>query len=93
MQRFFLLLCFSLMAACAKPHPLDTLEPGEHGRVVRTPMGMRWCWTLVGACALPASKPLPGPMSSVPESPSSKRPGACWKTWPSAGKSSSSMAA
>ena len=35
MQRFFLLLCLSLVAACAKPHPLDALEPGEHGRVVR----------------------------------------------------------
>lgn len=29
---FFLIL---LLAACAKPHPLDGLEPGEHGRVVR----------------------------------------------------------
>lgn len=35
MQRFFLLFWLSLLAACAKPHPLDTLEPGEHGRVVR----------------------------------------------------------
>lgn len=39
MQRF-LLLCFwlvwlGLLAACAKPHPLDALQPGEHGRVVR----------------------------------------------------------
>lgn len=39
MQRFFL-LCFwlvwlGLLAACAKPHPLDALQPGEHGRVVR----------------------------------------------------------
>jgi micrococcal nuclease len=35
MQRFFLFLWIVLLAACAKPHPLDALEPGEHGRVVR----------------------------------------------------------
>ena len=35
MQRFFLFLWIALLAACAKPHPLDALEPGEHGRVVR----------------------------------------------------------
>jgi endonuclease YncB( thermonuclease family) len=35
MQRFFLLLCLGLLGACAKPHPLDALQPGEHGRVVR----------------------------------------------------------
>jgi endonuclease YncB( thermonuclease family) len=35
MQRFFLLLWLCLLAACAKPHPLDALQPGEHGRVVR----------------------------------------------------------
>jgi endonuclease YncB( thermonuclease family) len=35
MQRFLLLTCLALLAGCAKPHPLDGLEPGEHGRVVR----------------------------------------------------------
>ena len=35
MQRFFLILWLGLLAACAKPHPLDALQPGEHGRVVR----------------------------------------------------------
>jgi len=35
MQRFFLLTCFALLAGCAKLHPLDALEPGERGRVVR----------------------------------------------------------
>jgi endonuclease YncB( thermonuclease family) len=35
MQRFFLLTCLALLAGCAKPHPLDALEPGERGRVVR----------------------------------------------------------
>ena len=35
MRRLFLLIWLCLMAACAKPHPLDALEPGERGRVVR----------------------------------------------------------
>ncbi|MEZ5986441.1 MAG: thermonuclease family protein [Hyphomonas sp.] len=35
MQRVFLSLLLGLLAACAKPHPLDALEPGERGRVVR----------------------------------------------------------
>ena len=35
MQRVFLLFSVCFLAACAKPHPLDALEPGERGRVVR----------------------------------------------------------
>lgn len=35
MRRLPLLIWLCLMAACAKPHPLDALEPGERGRVVR----------------------------------------------------------
>ena len=35
MQHFRLLCFILLLAACAKPQPLDGLEPGEHGRVVR----------------------------------------------------------
>ena len=35
MQRVFLLFLLGLLTACAKPHPLDALEPGERGRVVR----------------------------------------------------------
>ena len=35
MQRLCLLFWFGLLAACGKPHPLEALEPGEQGRVVR----------------------------------------------------------
>lgn len=35
MRRLPLLIWFCLLAACARPHPLDALEPGERGRVVR----------------------------------------------------------
>jgi len=35
MGRFLLLLLLGLIAACSKPHPLEALQPGERGRVVR----------------------------------------------------------